>query len=100
MPPNPYAICTFTCAATAGFPSCETVSSSEHGPAPPSITGVIEESADAGFEFCFWASAPGLAATVRVRATVKREVMAKNLSCFMEDPNVVDRISLEDFLAE
>src|SRR5579864_6685478 len=101
MPPNPYAMCTFTCDATAGFPSCDTVSSREHGPAPPSITGVIgEESAADELEFCFWRGVPGLAATVKVRARVKREVMAKTLSCFMGDPNVVDRTSLENFLAE
>src|ERR1700751_1615668 len=78
MPANPYAMCTFTCAATAGFPSCETVSSREHGPAPPSITGVIcEASDDAELEFCFWARACGLAVKAQINPRMSRDVIAE-----------------------
>jgi hypothetical protein len=43
---------------------------------------------------------PGLAATVHVRARMKRELIAKDRGGFMEDPNVIDRSWLENFLAE
>src|SRR5215469_2595854 len=90
MPPNPYAMCTFTCAATAGLPSCETVSSSEQGPAPPSITGVIcEVSADAELEFCFWPTAPGSAAARHVKPKMSKNAIAQDRNGFIRKPKLL-----------
>ena|SRR5215472_1752083 len=93
-------MCTQTCAATAGFPLAEILSSSEQGPAPPSITGVIDEADDEEVVESFvWPTA-----TMHANPSTRNDMTAMDRDCVIRNPRTLcfksfDTIS-EDFLSK
>ena len=77
----------------------EILSSSEHGPAPPSITGVIcEESGDVGLVFC--PKALGLITRAHVSPRVRRRFIARDPDRFIGKMRRLSLVSLKNFLSK
>src|SRR5882757_10007969 len=79
-------MCTFTFAAGTGFVSAVTLSSNEHGPAPPSITGTFSAAAAgglAGIEDPWGVDCAELSKLIVPAATTKA-VRAERISFFIK----------------